>query len=536
MSTAGITILIIIILSGLVLYALWKHACHKSMKNNIEMYQARDHVAQIDTMDALGDRILSGINFKMVDEIPDPIPAINYPRNLEPSNPVKPPLHPALSTLVDDVTRVMVGKYTLDNLGAISHVKKSLDKVVRYLSQSKDNDTILNEYDPKYSNDLLLEACRDLFEYNGIEPMKKLLIGQYIVNKSLDGDEVETVYNYIVDVALNRQISSVIRQNAADILSLSNSTKYKKIVKQSLELLRREDDVALRQPRAPGGGQQTLHIARHQPVPIRIGQPRRQEHGERNDLFIIPPLILDDFHPGGARIPDQIRLNTDRTIYTDNQNVHNTEVNNSVLEAAKELVANYNPPNLLSFDYTLIKDLPDTQKTKIESSLHRITTDPSIFKHGTTLFSIFQSLLNFISQHEHKDELNKRLVDELTDMSGLCATGCMARLINVMQGFEMKPELKIKVKMDDEVYAKIKHIIDTAMQEDENMDQLIDDMTSPDKLMFNDFSKRTIRANLEDLNKEYKDIESTDAIADNITKALNKYTKTDHSTAFWLTD
>ena len=114
--------------------------------------------------------------------------------------------------------------------------------------------------------------------------MKKLLAGQFIINKSRNGDEIDAIYNYISEVALNPQIPSTTRMNAADILSISNNRRYMGVANQALELLRREDDAPRRALRRPGGGQKTLHLEQEQepaqparvpPRPHqRIGQPQ----------------------------------------------------------------------------------------------------------------------------------------------------------------------------------------------------------------------------------------------------------------------
>jgi hypothetical protein len=267
-----------------------------------------------------------------------------------------------------------------------------------------------------------------------------------------------------------------------------------------------------------------------------VGATTRREHGERNDLFIIPPIIgggggdLDlqrillegaQGQPLATRVPK-----TERTIYGDGQNVHDTTVNNSVLDAAHELVKNHRGTGMLNFDYGLIAKLPPAQRVKVEAALHRITTDPSSFKHGTSLYSIFQSLMQFIAQHKEKDELNRRLVEELTEMSGLCATGHLARLVSVAQGFTDNDGMRIKMSIDDEVYAKIKHLADRAIGGDENSDDLLQDLVSPEKTRICTFLSNQAVQWINDLSEEYKDLTTKEKVQDAIIKALDKYTNT----------
>ena len=75
-------------------------------------------------------------------------------------------------------------------------------------------------------------------------------------------------------------------------------------------------------------------------------------------------------------------------------------------------------------------------------------------------------------------------------MSGLCASGHLSRLLSVIQGFDVKPELQVKIGIDDEVYATLKHKAETALQNDEDSDQIIDSMTADDKSRFIRFVKK----------------------------------------------
>ena len=514
-------------------------------RNKLENYQQKDNIVQIQSMNDIGSILMDKISQKTIS---------SQPRKVL----IK--LDHSLIALADKVTKIVVGKYILEDENVINYVKNSINNLIVHLSKSKSPEDILNEYDPLYSDDLLLEVCRELFEYPNLPHMKKLLMGQFIINKSKYGDEIDMIYNYITSISLNQNIPSTIRMNAADILSLSNNTRYMKISKQSLNLLRQEQDntqtsLQDRQNGQNGQNKQTRQnvqgnkqtrqneqtrqniqeniqdnpTTRITAIPHRIGETNLTQ-GERNDLFIIPPIIgnididmqrilLNQF---AARVIPQ----AERTVYSDNQNVHNTDINNSVLESAKKLIKDYRPNGVLNIDQSLLKNLPDTQRIKIESSIHRITTDPSTFKYGSTLFSIYQSLLQFISTNPHKDEINKRLIEELSDMSGLCSSGHASRLINVIQGFGTDADLKININVDEEIYAKIKHNLDTSIQTAENSDEIIDDITSVGKKLFLKFVTDESNKLFPDIKKEYKEVSSDKEILKSVRKALDKYTKT----------
>jgi hypothetical protein len=126
-------------------------------------------------------------------------------------------------------------------------------------------------------------------------------------------------------------------------------------------------------------------------------------------------------------------------------------------------------------------------------------------------------------------------------MSEKCSTGHLSRLINVLQGFETDLEVKVKININDEVYAKIKHLIEKEIMNQENMDELMEDMLSENKTIYIKFVKDTINKNIDEIVKEYENVDVKDIrlynnenenetineiVIDMIIKLLDKYTGT----------
>ena len=214
-------------------------------------------------------------------------------------------------------------------------------------------------------------------------------------------------------------------------------------------------------------------------------------------------------------------------MHEDGQNVHNTEINNSVLEAAANIIKANKTLQPFVFDSKLTKDLTTMQKAKIDSALHRISTDSTSFKHGTTLYGLFQSLQSFIDSNPNKQELNKRLVEELTDMSGQCATGHLARLVNVVQGFEAAPQQKIKMNIADEVYARLSHSLTQALQKPENSAAADAVVMGDDPKTVKQFVAAHIDQMAPELVNEYKDIADPAEVKKQLIAAARTYTKDD---------
>ena len=240
-----------------------------------------------------------------------------------------------------------------------------------------------------------------------------------------------------------QQESEQERANAIDILKLSNNPLYMVTAERILHEQRLEP---IRQPR----------------------RPRNPFQGEDIDL---QRVLLEQ----GRRQPPKRR---ERSIYDDKQNVHTASINSSVLSIMKDLQTRYASQPNPSF-LPILEQINDaTTKRKVQRAYDRIMTDKARFKDGVRLHASFESVLKHIDQHPHKEELQKRLVEEMTEMSGLCATGHLSRLANTLQGFDDKP--MIQIDPVDEIYAKLSHTIQQRATEDETVMDLMMDPSSPE--------------------------------------------------------
>ena len=422
---------------------------------------------------------------------------------------------------------IIIGRYKLDNKHEIDIVKFH---VVKYIELNKKNTERLSESD---IDDLLLYVSRKIFKTVN-DHMKRIQIGQFIINNSRDNKEIQYIYEHIVFIASNNNISVNTRMNAIDILYLSNNSKYIDISKQLLKQIRNIENTNDWFDRRLDKKIQLLKTINTKTLPVNNTQtyiPVTNTNTLQTTQLIYPnndQLYIQDleiFEP-------PIIKKSEKSIYQDGQNVHDTSINNTVLETANELISNYTPNSTLNFNYALISGYSEEDKTKIEVSLHRIMTDNSNFKYGITLYKLFQSLLCFISkntQKDQRDELNKRLTEELLDMHKTCATGHLSRMVNVLQGFDTNLKQKISISIDSEIYAKIKFIIEKEIQNAENSDEIIDDMMSDEKLLYIDFIKNIFNKDekkIKEIYKEYENVKDEKSINTSLIKALDKFTGT----------
>ena len=433
--------------------------------------------------------------------------------------------------LQETIINILVGKYHLDPETQV-YISQKLDEMFSRLLGNMTSGSLQHrvgkiraQYDPMHSNELLLQSCRFLMNYENLSPSVRLRVAQFIVNTTSDGEELGRVYDWIIELGSDETASQQVRQEAVDMLILSNSSRYRTIATLILESLRRVDDVPQMQiPDEEDGFPFNIPIRQIQverPVP---GRDRRQtirlggidyDIGEQR-------RILDRFQ---ATLPK-----TDRTVYQDGQSVHNNEINKSVIQAAKSLQAQYPVKSRLNFDTSLLKDLPSVQRQKAETALHRIATDDAAFGEGITLSNLFQSLQSFILSSPDKDELNKRLIQELGDMSGTCASGHLSRLVNVVQGFNAIPQQAIRIKLGDEIYATVNHTLTQALTKPENQEVSEAVIMGENQKLVNNFVAQKLNTLLPEMQKAYQGTAKDDEIIKELLSAAEKYTKNKHFT------
>lgn len=171
----------------------------------------------------------------------------------------------------------------------------------------------------------------------------------------------------------------------------------------------------------------------------------------------------------GARILRELGRDKSRlkTLYTDRQNVHDTVINKTVNEFVDYLIKR-DSKTILPFAQvhseitSLIynSNFSRIMREKCFSSLNRISIDTATFTiHKVTLADVLANVWDIIKNHTEKEnnkfyireELEKRLLEELIDMSGTCSTGYFARLINVLS----EHDFKLTISGDEQLQANI---------------------------------------------------------------------------------
>lgn len=135
----------------------------------------------------------------------------------------------------------------------------------------------------------------------------------------------------------------------------------------------------------------------------------------------------------------------ERTLYTNTQNVHEI----TSVEQAIKLITN--EVLLIQLD-SILDWLQGIQHFTALSSFQRMMMDTGLF-YGYRMTELICYVVQRIRASSHKNELEKRLLEEMTEMNGWCSTGHVIRLVNVFQGFD--PLIQISMSLHAEIKAAV---------------------------------------------------------------------------------
>jgi len=318
-----------------------------------------------------------------------------------------------------------------------------------------------------------------LFYFNNFNPPRypirlKLLSAQYILQNK-DHIDIRDVYGYLYNLG-RTSTDPTIKAECADILSRAGYTS------------------------------DTQQIMDELAVPVIINEYRETRRR-------VEPRI--------ENLPDTRRriLVKRRTVYDDGQNVHNNSINENVksiirtlYEEHKESISSSNRTanlNEVSMRVSaLSKSLNIVSKQKIRGTFDRLMIDTSKFENDTNLCDILILVWQKIKSSSDKPELEKRLIEELEEMNGLCATGHLSRLINTMSGFFDNMSIKISYKDQIKTYVFNHYNKILSCMDETKADVIIEEMTDAKKenllKMIEEYSIK------EKLRMEFNEVSSTD--------------------------
>lgn len=184
--------------------------------------------------------------------------------------------------------------------------------------------------------------------------------------------------------------------------------------------------------------QRAREIVAEQAIEIADAERRvrqQQEHAAqlREDLRLRPVVFRRD-PEGGIDL---------RAFAADTQSVHRSSVQNATHKAVVELLSRQAPPA----DQETLSEIVGIFNTSTKIRWVSLEARDSVVTELTDNYfnaiafniaygRVVDYLWAYIRSHAEKDELVQRLAEELYEGRGMCANGKMARLINVVQGYD----------------------------------------------------------------------------------------------------
>lgn len=182
-----------------------------------------------------------------------------------------------------------------------------------------------------------------------------------------------------------------------------------------------------------------------------------------------------------------------RTVYTNAQNAHDIQVKEAVEALTAEPLED---DTSLDDVFTFLQP-----HERALESFQRIVLDTATYS-GYSLTDLFRYVYRHIVDSPHRVELEKRLVEELTEMNGWCSTGHLVRLLNIFQGFD--DQIKVTIDPRKELRAAVFARLQYAMRKQcsaELQQELMLAFCSTDKTLLEEFVE--VYGPYEELKREY---------------------------------
>jgi hypothetical protein len=170
------------------------------------------------------------------------------------------------------------------------------------------------------------------------------------------------------------------------------------------------------------------------------------------------------------RFLDRNKIKSSKSIYDDSQNVHDSNIVNSIKQSIYNIIGKSKEINIDIISKDIIDDKTLNQTTK--QQLIEYCQDKTIHSLlNLTFEEILCSVWKIISEHKESDEIKKILNQEMKDSMCKCFTGRLSRLVNCLNGFDSR----VSIKIDDK--EQILNIIIKIRNKYENIDKQKEEVT-----------------------------------------------------------
>jgi hypothetical protein len=152
-----------------------------------------------------------------------------------------------------------------------------------------------------------------------------------------------------------------------------------------------------------------------------------------------------------------------KNVFISSQNLHSVSVD---IEAFVEKIIEFDTASLA----TLLARYPHHENT-----FDRIVLDQQLYSSkALNISTLLLKCWSCIQLHEHREELEKRLDQELADMKDTCTSGHMVRLMNVFSGWMDGVKLDVKIEIQSVVFYRLQKMIESL--DDTQRDAIIEEL------------------------------------------------------------
>jgi Leucine-rich repeat (LRR) protein len=152
-----------------------------------------------------------------------------------------------------------------------------------------------------------------------------------------------------------------------------------------------------------------------------------------------------NIHPIIERFLYKNLIKSNKTIYNDSQNVHDSNIVKSVKQSIYNIINESKDINIESVLKEIVDDKVLNKKTK--SQLVEYCQDKTVHSLlNLTFDEVLCSVWKIITKHKESDEIKNILNDEMKDSMCKCFTGRLSRLVNSLNGFDDRISIKINDK------------------------------------------------------------------------------------------
>ncbi len=188
-----------------------------------------------------------------------------------------------------------------------------------------------------------------------------------------------------------------------------------------------------------------------------------------------------------------------KTFYNNAQNIHHIDVDKSINPFIEKLIdMNFETkvPNMEDEDayskflQKFITDIEknanefgfsDENKTRIKHAITRFIFDNTLYSSfNISLLQLLIKAYLYIQVHPFKDELLKRMCEELSEMSDTCTTGHIYRLVNIFSAYDVEMTMPVEEEIKSCVFARLQKAI--SLKSDEEQDAIYEVIGSSDDI------------------------------------------------------